>query len=163
MSTEPTEPEKNSRSTEFGFDPETPLYRQLGLDPDERVLVTLLPEYPESVEGFVTDHSLGDKRYPVTLYVADLGPLGERVVDASVPSGKPVRWWQVTAICRLEKADWLPIRYDGPVSDIPINLLTRSDYPMLRLSVGGPWIQLRNPQTKEDSNAVHSGTDSPGI
>lgn len=111
---------------------------------DERVLITVFAERPEDIGHLATGYTDSKEDIQFATYVDEKGCT--RVLDA-VAHTRSIRWWKVTALCRAEGQDHVPIFYDGPASDIPVRFLRRrdaadTDTVLIRLANKGPWCEL---------------------
>lgn len=126
----------------------------LEIDRDEGVLVAV---FPEEIEEVVTKEiafldSKGD-RYHVVL--GQLGPWGERAMDVVSPNDVHVKWWR--AVAMMEGYDLIPIRWQGPIGEIPQHYFESKYVLGIRFYQYGPWFfPLEQPKLKTDSTLMEA-------
>jgi hypothetical protein len=116
----------------------TVFYKKVGLDPDARVLISIVPMPTDGGYVETSPDALGRRR---RLIFCDFGPpLGERVVDID-RAGPPVRWNTIDEWCRVCKKQPLPIFYDGAADSVPEHLLYAPEgrVVLVRAWRQGPW------------------------
>jgi hypothetical protein len=119
------------------------LHELIGTLRDQRVMIAVLPEMPELAPIVWTPRTDRGKALGLVLY-QHRGEL--RVLDVESEDGsRGQRWWKVVAIARTERMDTIPVRYDGPASDIPERYLMEhpNEVVLMRLADRGPWFQLQ--------------------
>lgn len=156
---------KDTKTSGDQYDPAIPIYTQLGVASDERLLVALVDEWPENAEIELVPDILAAGGTAVV--GAEFETYGVRVIDVARADGAPVRWWQVRGVCSSEGLQELPTIYDGPADNVPPELFERrwseeniGDL-VFRLARQAPWIMLSRRPPALDKAAEDGYVDSP--
>lgn len=112
------------------------LCEEIGADKDEGVEVALFPvEVTEARLGDSFAWAPGVVGIPV---FATCGEWGERLIDVVTEPSTKVKWWKVRNAGRELKVSWLPVSWQGPVSEIPEKYFSDINVG-IRFFNDGPW------------------------
>lgn len=64
---------------------------------------------------------------------------GVRALDVLMPSDEKVKWWKAKNIIHDQKYDTVPIRWEGPISEIPKQYFEKDYVVGIRFYDAGPW------------------------
>lgn len=113
------------------------LAKALKVSPDEGVLVALLPDTLETVYSQEVPYYDRDDKFCHAV-IADCGPWGHRMIDLQAPSGEDIKWWRVKE-ARPEGIDLIPIRWQGPIGELPERYLEKDGVVAIRFYQHGPF------------------------
>lgn len=126
--------------------------KALGVGLDEGVIVALLPDVIDEVttqEVPIID-SKGERMHAIYF---DCGSWGRRLVDIVGSDKKPVKWWRVKEAAKQEGKDLIPIRWHGPIGEIPERYLDRG-VTAIRFYQHGPFFfPMEQPKVKPNEMA----------
>jgi hypothetical protein len=134
----------------------------LECDWSEGVVVAVLPEVIEEIttkEIPFTDRA--DEYMHVLLCLTEAW--GQRAMDVVAPNEEKVKWWKAKAMMVDQKLDLIPIRWEGPISEIPQMYFDRDYVLAIRFYDSGPWFfPKEQPTLKTDAvEDAATGTDEP--
>lgn len=145
---------------DFGYDPDTPrtgmdLVKRLGCAADEGVVVAILPE---RVEEITTREIPYLNKHGEYMHVVEMESdvWGMRVLDVVDERNTTMKWWQVKMAVRQEGLELVPIRWEGPIGEIPEKYFEAKkdgSRPVLaiRFYQHGPWFwPLEKPVQAKD-------------
>jgi hypothetical protein len=116
----------------------THLAKLLECEPDEGVVLAVFQEELEEVttkEVPFTD-SNGGYMHVVLVHTKHWG---ERALDVIASNEEKVKWWRAKAIIHDQKLDTVPIRWEGPIGEIPQMYFDKDYILALRFYDAGPW------------------------
>lgn len=128
------------------------LAKMLGVSLYEGVLVAVLPTI---IDEIVTQEIpwLDEKGDHYHCTIATIAPWGERVMDVISPNGKAVKWWRVKEM--LDGRDIIPIRWQGPIGEIPQEFFDRDYVLAVRFWAHDPWFfPKEQPLVRTDSTLL---------
>lgn len=139
------------------------LMTALGVKPDEGVQVAVFPDKVEEVALTGAEHPWG-KSAKAWGVLGKLGPWGDRLLDVATSDDSPVKWWQVVEFARQNGYDTVPVRYSGPISEIPDSFFEKGYVLGVRFYNEGPWFwPLEQPvvteAVSEEEATLHSAVD----
>lgn len=109
----------------------------LAVDIGEGVEVGLFPGTVEEAElGEPFRWSIKGRAMPVW---GILGSWGRRLLDLVVEPSEDVKWWKVKQYAKAVGADLVPVRYEGPIVEIPERYFEPGTVLGVRLYSAGPW------------------------
>ncbi len=114
------------------------LAQRIGAALDEGVVVALFPERLGEVvhsEASYLDSS-GNHCFAVA---SVLGPWGVRLLDVEAPNGEPIKWWKVREVASIETFDLVPVRWHGPIGEIPERYFRDDAILGVRFYHHAPW------------------------
>lgn len=139
--------EEKQRTPKSGYD----LAQLLDCDRHEGVVVAVFPSVVDEVltqEVPYVDKK-GD-RFHVVLAVA--GPWGERLMDLQSPNDLRVKWWRVKEAAHVLRLDLVPVRWQGPIQEIPQQYFENGYVLGIRFVNHGPWFfPLEQAKLRTDS------------
>jgi len=114
------------------------LTKMLGCDGDEGVVVAV---FPEVIDEVVTQEisyldKKGDHCHAV---ISQCGPWGQRCLDIQSPNDEPIKWWRVKEAAAIEKLNLIPVRWEGPISEIPERYFVEGYVLAIRFWAHGPF------------------------
>lgn len=114
------------------------LAKRIGAATDEGVVVAL---FPDSLATVVTQQAsvLDKKGEHFHVILADCGPWGVRLLDLQSPNESEVKWWRVKEAAGIEQTDLIPIRWEGPIGEIPERYFRPDAFLGVRFYQHGPW------------------------
>lgn len=68
-----------------------------------------------------------------------LASWGRRLLDLVVEPSEDVKWWKVKQYAKATGANLVPVRYEGPIVEIPEKYFTPGTVLGVRLYSAGPW------------------------
>lgn len=114
------------------------LARLLETELDEGVVVAVLQEEIEEVTTkeipFTDKH--GEYMHVVLFHTKNWG---SRAMDVIAPSDEKVKWWKAKAMIADQKLDLLPIRWEGPIGEIPSTYFEKDYILAIRFYDSGPF------------------------
>lgn len=141
------------------------LAQQIGCRPDEGVIVALLTERIEKVTTREVPY-VDKKGRPMYLVEAWMVGWGRRVLDLVSEGNERVKWWRVKEACDAGKGQMIPVRWQGPISEIPEKYFDPRNTLLVRFYGFGPsFFPLEKPVIQEDvaeAEAVAAANDRCG-
>jgi hypothetical protein len=114
------------------------LARRIGCNLDEGVVVALFPDTLSSV--VTAEASILDKKGDhLHMLLADCGPWGIRLLDLQSVNGIDVKFWMVKEAAGIERTSLIPIRWEGPIAEIPERYFAPNAFLGVRFYAHGPW------------------------
>lgn len=109
----------------------------LKVNPTEGVEVALFPGTVEEAElGEPFRWSVKSRAMPVWGILASWG---RRLLDLVVEPSEDVKWWKVKQYAKAAGANLVPVRYEGPIVEIPERYFEPGTVLGVRLYSAGPW------------------------
>ena len=118
------------------------LAKRIGVPADSGVVVALFPAVLETAV-WQEASMLNSKGEHYSALFADCGPWGIRLLDIACPRGTDVKWWQVKEAAHVEEADLIPIRWEGPIGEIPDRYFRDDAVTGIRFYRHSPWFWPR--------------------
>ena len=128
------------------------LAKRLGCELDEGVVVALLPDEIDEVLTYEIPYidKKGERCHAVT---TKCGPWGVRLLDVQSPNDQKFKWWNVKEIAAVEKVQLVPVRWQGPIGEIPARYLERGGVVGIRFNDHGPWFFPKEKPAVESEDA----------
>lgn len=127
------------------------LAQAIGANPDESVLVAV---FPETIEEMTTKEIpfLDNKGAHMHLLLVNCVGWGQRAIDVVSPNDQQVKWWRVKGMVADQKVDFIPIRWQGPIGEIPSDYFEKDYILGIRFYSEGPWFfPKEQPKLKTDT------------
>lgn len=114
------------------------LAKAIGANPEETVMVAV---FPSSIEEVTTKEipfldTKGDHMHVVIVHTP---AWGARVIDVVSPNEQPIKWWRVKSMVADQKLDFVPVRWQGPIGEIPSDYFEKDYVLAVRFYQHGPW------------------------
>jgi hypothetical protein len=131
---------------------------QLQVTHDAGVVVAILPDGIEEVTSReVPILDAHDQR--MHLVEMHTGPWGIRAVDLISPYEEDVKWWRVKEAARQESVDVIPIRWEGPIAEIPSKYFEEGVVLAVRFYQHGPWFWPLEQPRFEKEEAINAAIE----
>ena len=136
------------------------LAKAIDANPEETVVLAIFPEVIDEITTKELPY-LDTKGEHMHACLVNAGPWGQRVIDVISPNEQPVKWWRVKAMVEGEKLDFVPIRWQGPIGEIPSQYFEKDYVLAIRFYQQGPWFfPKEQPQLKTDSTLLDAAEDA---
>lgn len=135
---------------------------QIGASPEETVIVAV---FPSVIEEITTKEIpfLDTKGDHMHVVLANCTEWGVRAIDVVSQNDQPVKWWRVKAMVSDLKIDFVPVRWQGPIGEIPSKYFEKDYVLAIRFYVNGPWwFPKEQPQLRTDTEESGGAVEEPG-
>lgn len=123
---------------------------------DEGVVIAVMPAVIEEIT--TQEIPFIDKKgeYMHAVF-ADLGPWGVRMMDVISPNDERIKWWRVKGIAQDRGKDLIPIRWQGPIGEIPQQYFEKDYVLAVRFTQHGPFFfPGEQPKLKTDATLLEA-------
>lgn len=110
----------------------------LEVELEESVVVAVFPETIEEITTKEVPFTDGNNEYMHVALVTSKA-WGVRAMDVLAPNEEKVKWWRAKAIIQDQKLDMIPVRYQGPIAEIPQSYFENDYVLAIRFVDAGPW------------------------
>ena len=139
------------------------LARMIGAALDEGVVVVLFPERLERIGRSEVSY-LDRKGQHFTGVFADCGPWGVRLLELESPNESEVKWWRVKEAAQAEGADLVPVRWEGPIGEIPERYFRPDAVLGVRFWAHAPFFfPLEKPQVAAEEQTSEQDTRNDSV
>lgn len=114
------------------------LAKMLEADPTEGVVVAVLQEELDEVTTKEVPFVDGSGEY-MHVVLMHSRHWGERALDVVASNEEKVKWWRAKAIINDQKLEMVPIRWEGPIGEIPQQYFDKDYVLAIRFYDAGPW------------------------
>ncbi len=123
----------------------------LGVRHDEGVVIAVLPAVLDEITTQEIPY-LDSSGARCHVILADCAAWGERAVDVVSLGGEAIKWWKAKEAISAAGKNPLPIRWQGPVGEIPQQYFENGYVLAVRFYQFGPFFfPLEQPQVRTDT------------
>jgi hypothetical protein len=110
----------------------------LEVRPDEGVVLAVLTEELEEITTKEIPYVDKSGEY-MHVVLAHSKAWGVRAMDVLPPNGEKVKWWKAKNMIADQKLQPIPVRWEGPISEIPQQYFDKGYVLAVRFYDSGPW------------------------
>lgn len=135
------------------------LAKILKVDPSEGIVLAVFPEAVDEIVTQEIPYFDVDSNY-MHVVMCKAGAWGMKAMDVVTPCDERVKWWRARAMMTAEKMDILPIRYEGPIGEIPQSYFDNDYVFGIRFYDSGPWFWPKEQPKSSDQKAVMDAVEA---